>query len=110
MDSWVSLVNTVFMLIVAVREVRRPAKALNWLVLGLILPIIGFVFYLMTLNPVRIPRKRLTSSQNESDTLPDSFSHAASDIAHSLRHLTIMRFLKRGIFVCVIILKEVKMN
>ena len=70
------------MLIVAVREVRRPAKALNWLAIGLILPIIGFVLYLMTSNPVRIPRKRLTSPQNEGDTLPDSFSRSASVIAH----------------------------
>ncbi|MEK3986374.1 phospholipase D-like domain-containing protein [Paenibacillus sp. FSL K6-3166] len=83
------IVNTVFMLIVAVREVRLPAKALNWLAIGLILPIIGFVLYLMTSNPVRIPRRRLTSPQNEGDTLPDSFSRSASVIAHSLRHLTV---------------------
>lgn len=55
------ILNTVFMLIVAVREVRRPAKALNWLVIGLIFPIIGFGFYLITSNPVRIRQERLTS-------------------------------------------------
>jgi hypothetical protein len=41
------LVNTVFMLVVAIREVRRPAKALNWLAIGLILPVIGFGLYLV---------------------------------------------------------------
>ncbi|SFJ77229.1 phospholipase D-like domain-containing protein [Thermoflavimicrobium dichotomicum] len=83
------LLNTVFMLIIAVREVRRPAKALNWLTIGLILPVIGFGLYLSTSNPVRIRRERLTSPHNESDTLPVSFSRSASVIAHALRHLTV---------------------
>ncbi|MCY9664462.1 phospholipase D-like domain-containing protein [Paenibacillus alginolyticus] len=83
------ILNTVFMLIVAIREVRRPAKALNWLVIGLILPVIGFGFYLITSNPVRVRRKKLTSPQNASDTLPDSFGPSASVISQSLRHLTV---------------------
>jgi phosphatidylserine/phosphatidylglycerophosphate/cardiolipin synthase-like enzyme len=83
------LVNTVFMLVVAIREVRRPAKALNWLAIGLILPVIGFGLYLITTNPMRIRRDRLTSPRNELDTLPDSFSRSASVIAHALRHLTV---------------------
>nr|WP_236692866.1 phospholipase D-like domain-containing protein [Aneurinibacillus tyrosinisolvens] len=84
------LLNTFFMLIVAIREVRRPAKALNWLVICLILPVIGFGLYLSTTNPVHIRRReRLTSPHNESDTLPDSFSRSASVIAHALRHLTV---------------------
>jgi cardiolipin synthase A/B len=83
------LLNTVFMLIIALREVRRPAKALNWLTVCLILPVIGFGLYLITSNPVRIRRKRLTSPHNESDKLPDSFSRSASIIAHALRHLTV---------------------
>jgi cardiolipin synthase len=83
------LLNTVFMLIVAIREVRKPAKALNWLAIGLVLPVIGFGFYLITSNPVRIRRERLTSPHNKSDTLPDSFSRSASVIAHALRHLTV---------------------
>jgi cardiolipin synthase len=77
------------MLIIAIREVRRPAKALNWLTIGLILPVIGFCLYLITSNPVRIRRKRLTSQHNESEKLPDSFSRTASVIAHALRHLTV---------------------
>jgi cardiolipin synthase len=83
------LVNTIFMLIVAIREVRRPAKALNWLTIGLILPVIGFGLYLITSNPVRIRRERLTSPHNKSDTLPDSFSRSALVIAHALRHFTV---------------------
>jgi phosphatidylserine/phosphatidylglycerophosphate/cardiolipin synthase-like enzyme len=77
------------MLIIAIREVRRPAKAMNWLVIGLILPVIGFGFYLIISNPVLIPRKRLTFPHNDSETLPDSFSHSTSVIAHALRHLTV---------------------
>jgi cardiolipin synthase len=86
---WLYLLNTFFMLIVAIREVRRPAKALNWLTIGLILPVIGFGLYLSTSNPVRMRRERLASPHNESDTVPDSLSHSASVIAHALRHLTV---------------------
>ena len=86
---WIYFLNTYFMLILAIREVRRPAKALYWLTIGLILPVIGFVLYLSTSDPVRIRRERLTSPHNESDTLPDSFSNSASVIAHALRHLTV---------------------
>jgi cardiolipin synthase len=86
---WLYLINMIFMLIVAIREVRRPAKALNWLTICLILPVIGFGIYLSTINPVRIRRERLTSPHNKSDTLPDSFSHTASMIAHALRHFTV---------------------
>nr|WP_231705763.1 phospholipase D-like domain-containing protein [Effusibacillus lacus] len=87
---WLYLLNTFFMLIVAFREVRRPAKALNWLTICLILPVIGFGLYLITSNPVRIRRERLISPNNKSDTLPDSFSRSASIIANALRHLTVL--------------------
>jgi cardiolipin synthase A/B len=83
------LLNTFLMLTVAITEVRRPAKALIWLAIGLVLPIIGFVLYLITSNPVRFKRERLTSPHNESDVLPESFSRSASVIAHALRHLTV---------------------
>lgn len=77
------------MLIVAIREVRKPAKALNWLAICVVFPVMGFVFYLSITNPMRISRERLTSPHNESDTLPDSFSRSASSIANSLRHLSV---------------------
>lgn len=83
------LLNTVFMFIVAIREVRRPAKALNWLAIGLVLPVIGFGIYLITSNPVRVRRERLTSSQNESDMLPESFSRSAVVIAQSISLLSV---------------------
>ncbi|CAM3022562.1 phospholipase D-like domain-containing protein [Paenibacillus sediminis] len=86
---WLYILNAIFMLIIAIREVRRPAKALNWLAIGLILPIIGFGLYLMIENPVSIRRERLTSPHNESDPLPDSFSRTSSIIAQSLRQLTV---------------------
>ncbi len=77
------------MLFIAIWEVRRPAKALNWITIVLILPIIGFWLYLSTSNPRRIHRKRLTSSHNESDKLPDTFSRSASVIADALRNFTV---------------------
>ncbi|MBP1155121.1 MULTISPECIES: phospholipase D-like domain-containing protein [unclassified Paenibacillus] len=86
---WLYLINTLLMLIVAIREVRRPAKALNWLAICLVFPVIGFVFYLSITNPIRISRERLTFPHNQSDTLPDSFSRSASVIAQSLRHLSV---------------------
>nr|WP_141433876.1 phospholipase D-like domain-containing protein [Bacillus sp. 03113] len=86
---WIFIVNTILMLIIAVREVRRPAKALNWLAFSLILPIISFGLYISTSNPVLIHRKRLTSSHIKSDKLPDTYSHSASVIAEALRHFTV---------------------
>ncbi|MFB4165505.1 phospholipase D-like domain-containing protein [Alteribacillus sp. JSM 102045] len=83
------LFNALFMLIIAIREVRRPAKALNWLAISLILPIIGFVFYLSSTNPVGIRSKNLTSSNKEPDQLPDSFSRSASVISQALSHLSV---------------------
>lgn len=83
------LLNTIFMIIIAIREVRRPAKALNWLAISLVLPIIGFILYLSTTNPRRINRERLTSSDNKSPALPESFSHTAAIIAQSLQHFSV---------------------
>ncbi|WAH35892.1 phospholipase D-like domain-containing protein [Alicyclobacillus dauci] len=77
------------MLVVAIREARRPAQALTWLTVGFVLPILGFVGYLITSNPLRIRRERLTSPYNESDKLPDSFSRSSSVIAHSLRQFSV---------------------
>jgi cardiolipin synthase A/B len=77
------------MVIMAIREVRRPAMALNWLMISLILPVIGFVLYFLTSNPIRIRRERLTSPPNESNTLPDTFSRSASEIAHALGYFTV---------------------
>ncbi|WP_130860841.1 phospholipase D-like domain-containing protein [Gracilibacillus phocaeensis] len=83
------LFNTILMLIIAICEVRRPAKALNWLALSLILPIIGFGLYLSTTNPLGIRRKRLTSNGNVSNKLPDSFSRSALVIANALNQFSV---------------------
>lgn len=87
------LLNTFFILFIAIWEVRRPAKALNWIVIVLVLPVIGFLLYLSILNPKLIHRKRLTSSHNESeklpDTYPDTYSESASIIADALRYFTV---------------------
>ena len=83
------LLNTVFILFIAIWEVRRPSKALNWIVIALVLPVIGFLLYLSISNPKLIHRKRLTSSHNESDKLPDTYSDSASIIADALRYFTV---------------------
>ncbi|MDR3587600.1 MAG: phospholipase D-like domain-containing protein [Desulfosporosinus sp.] len=83
------LLNSILMLIVAISEVRKPAKALLWLTISLCLPVIGFGLYLFTSNPVHIRRERLTSPDNKSDTLPDSFGHSATVIVHALRHMCV---------------------
>jgi phosphatidylserine/phosphatidylglycerophosphate/cardiolipin synthase-like enzyme len=84
------LFNTVFMIIMAIREVRRPAVALNWITISFIFPVIGFVFYLITSNPIRMNRRtRQTSASKESDTLPDSFGRSAQVIAQALKNLTV---------------------
>ncbi|NMO79989.1 phospholipase D-like domain-containing protein [Niallia alba] len=83
------LLNTFFMLFIAIWEVRRPAKSLNWIIIVLVLPIIGFWLYLSTSNPKIIHRKRLTSSHNESDKLPDTYTDSASIIADALRYFTV---------------------
>ncbi|WAH44680.1 phospholipase D-like domain-containing protein [Alicyclobacillus fastidiosus] len=83
------VLNTIFMLIVAVREARRPALALNYLAVRLVLPVIGSILYLISSRPVHIRSERLTCPNNESDTLPDSFSRSAMVIAHGLRHFTV---------------------
>ncbi|AWI12379.1 phospholipase D-like domain-containing protein [Caldibacillus thermoamylovorans] len=83
------LLNTFFMLFIAIWEVRRPAKALNWIVIVLVLPVIGFWLYLSISNPKFIHRKRLTCSKNESNKLPETFGASASVIANALRHFTV---------------------
>jgi cardiolipin synthase A/B len=86
---WLYLLNTACMLLVAIREVRRPAKALNWLAICLVLPVIGFALYLITSNPLRIRRERLTSMNTRAEPLPDSFSRSASVIAQALHPFTV---------------------
>ncbi len=83
------LLNAFLILFIAIWEVRRPAKALNWIIVVLVLPVIGFWLYLSISNPKLIHRKRLTSTQNEPDKLPDTYSGSASVIADALRHYTV---------------------
>lgn len=82
------------MLIIAIREVRRPAQALFWITINLILPIIGFGLYLTSLKMVRNDQERLISSHNESDTLPETFSRSTSLIAHALCNFAVQGLRK----------------
>jgi cardiolipin synthase len=86
---WLYLINTFFMISVAISDVRKPARALLWLCICLILPIIGFGLYLSITNPLIDRRARLTLPYNESDTLPASYGRSASVIAQSIQHLTV---------------------
>jgi cardiolipin synthase A/B len=86
---WLYIINTIFLLIIAIREVRRPTKALNWITIGLLLPVVGFGLYLTTTNPRRLRHQRLTSPHNRSDKLPETLGGSASLIAHALRHFTV---------------------
>src|SRR5690606_35538674 len=83
------LLNTVFILYIAIWEVRRPSKALNWIVIALVLPIIGFLLYLSISNPNLIRRKRLIFSHNKSDKLPERYSDSASIIADALSNFSV---------------------
>jgi phosphatidylserine/phosphatidylglycerophosphate/cardiolipin synthase-like enzyme len=87
------LLHTVFMIIMAIREVRRPAVALNWITISFIFPVIGFGLYLIASNPIRMNhRKNQTFTSNESHTLPDSFSNSTQLIAQALKHLCVGGF------------------
>lgn len=86
---WLYCVNTFFLLVVAIREARRPTQALTWLTVGFVLPILGFVGYFITSNPLRIRRERQTPLYSEADKLPDSFSRSSSVIAQSLHQFTV---------------------
>jgi hypothetical protein len=84
------LLNTGFMIIMAIREVRRPAVALNWIAISLIFPVIGFGLYLITSNPIRMNGgQKPASTSNKSEKLPDSYSHSAKVIAQALNHMSV---------------------
>src|SRR5690606_489545 len=90
--AWIAglwLVNTVLLIIIALREVRRPAKALTWISVGLVLPIIGFVCYLFVTNPVQMRRDQLVSSHNNPISLPTEYGHSTFVIARALQPLSV---------------------
>lgn len=90
--AWIAglwLVNTALLIIIAVREVRRPTKALTWISVGLVLPIIGFVCYLFVTNPVQMRRDKLVSSHNSPISLPPEYGHSAFVIARALQPLSV---------------------
>ncbi|WP_373233398.1 phospholipase D-like domain-containing protein [Cohnella sp.] len=90
--AWIAglwIVNTALLLIIAVREVRRPAKALTWMTVGLVFPMIGFVCYLFVTNPVQMRRDKLVSSHQNPIVLPPLCGHSAAVIARSLQPLSV---------------------
>lgn len=87
--AWLYLLNTILLVIIAIREARRPAKALTGLVVGIVFPVIGFLFYLITSARIPVRGDRLTVSRNTSDPLPDTFSRSAVTIAHALHRFSV---------------------
>jgi cardiolipin synthase len=86
--GWLYLFNVLLMIIIAIREVRRPVTALTWLMVSLIIPIIGFMIYLSTSRPMQMKEIKQRSAI-DSDPLPATFSQTAITIAHSLRQISV---------------------
>jgi len=86
---WLYFINTVLILFIAIREARKPAKALFWLTLSLVLPVLAFVVYLLISNPLDIPREKLKLSSPMSNKLPDLFSHSTLAIAQTLQPFSV---------------------
>ncbi|MCL6625514.1 MAG: PLDc N-terminal domain-containing protein [Alicyclobacillus shizuokensis] len=77
----VYILETVALMAIALREATRPQRALSWLVIGIVAPVIGPLLYLALSWPVRIhrqgvgrsARQRTSSEQRGNDTpAPDA--------------------------------------
>ncbi|WP_051344135.1 phospholipase D-like domain-containing protein [Alicyclobacillus herbarius] len=64
------VVNTVCLMGIALRDATRPQRALNWLAVGLILPILGPLLYVALSWPARI-RRRSKSDASPADPKAD---------------------------------------
>lgn len=82
------ITNTVGLMIVAVREVKRPVQAVMWLVICLIFPIVGFCVYLITSQPPRIRRETCVQRYTGSEEAAQTFGPSATGIFNSLKRVT----------------------
>jgi cardiolipin synthase len=74
-------VNTAALIVIALRDACRPQRAISWLAIGLILPILGPALYLALCWPLRIhrPAPSVTEEENSDHAFADR--QATSDVA-----------------------------
>lgn len=82
--------NTALLCVVAIREVERPTRALTWLVVGMVLPGIGFLVYLVLSD--RPSRRRPGQKRVQTTELkwapPQSWGKSAASVARLTLKLT----------------------
>lgn len=89
------LVNTLLLIAVAIREVNRPVRALLWVVIGLVLPLVGFFGYLILTRPLRTQRQRqglppLPSQPATRHSTPAKDAHfkgSSADVAKAMQRI-----------------------
>lgn len=93
---WISALytlNTICLLVIAIREVRHSPNAVMWLTINMLLPFVGFAVYLIITQTLR--KKRRAAIRLKSDepmktvSLPSGFGHSASIIVAALRQLSV---------------------
>lgn len=87
----VYLVNTFLLMAIAVQEVKRPGRALVWIVLDLLLPLLGFVAYLVLSRPLKIrrqfPNPAKTNLQDTGHCDFEGWGQASQDIAQAMQNI-----------------------
>lgn len=93
---WISagyVLNTIFLLVIAVRESRHATNGVMWLTIGLVLPIIGFAVYAIVTQTLRKKRRATMQLKSKKQTLastfPTGFGHSTSVIMSALRQLSV---------------------
>lgn len=80
------VLNTIALVTLAVREVCRPIRALTWIAIGLLLPILGFILYWALSRPLPIRRQTMRPA-NHRHPLP-SGSRVATTLASAMERMT----------------------
>ncbi len=80
------VVNVLLIVIVVLREARRPGVGLISIVIVALIPILGFAIYWMVFSPLSVSRSRnpVVPHGDAPKPLPDTFSSSAHAIAHGL--------------------------
>lgn len=80
--------NTVLLVIIALREARRSPEAVLWLTVSAVLPLLGFVVYIILTQRVKTKRAKLMNDSNNK-VLPSSYGKSAAVISAALRRLSV---------------------
>lgn len=78
-------VNLLLIMLVLLREARRPSVGLISIVLVTLVPILGFVVYWLLFSPPAVSCRPVKSSAGGKQSLNASFSSSAHTIAHGIR-------------------------